>query len=143
LGDNLAVIAERIVDDYAAKGDRIPGIGHRTHADLDPRSRRLFEIANETQVFGRHCALIEQVSDNASRRHSRALPVNVTGAIAAIASDMGFRWEITKGFALIGRTLGALAHIQEEMAEPISDELVREIQRSVVYNPGAGLGLHP
>ena len=71
----------------------------------------------------------------ASDRTGRLLPVNVTGAIAAIASDMGFRWQITRSFALIGRVLGALAHIQEEMDEPISDELIRLVQRSVDYEP--------
>jgi len=30
--------------------------------------------------------------------------------------------------------LGALAHIQEEMDEPISDELIRNVQESVEYD---------
>ena len=53
-------------------------------------------------------------------------------AIASIASDMGFRWEITRGFALIGRVLGALAHIQEEMDEPISDRRIPQKMASRV-----------
>jgi citrate synthase len=131
----LADLAARIVDDHEARRERIAGIGHRTHPEGDPRAVRLFEIARETGTFGRHCELVEAVAAEAGRRRGAPLPVNVTGAIAAIASDLGFRWEITRAFALIGRTLGALGHIAEEMDEPISDELVRQIQASVEYEP--------
>jgi citrate synthase len=131
----LEAAARAIVKDHAARGDRIAGIGHRTHPGGDPRAVRLFDIARETGTFGMHCRLLLLVAELAGERRGGALPVNVTGAIAAIASDMGFRWEITRGFALIARTLGALGHIQEEMDEPISDELVRAIQESVDYEP--------
>jgi citrate synthase len=132
--DEVEAAAQRIVDDHARRKARIPGIGHRTHAGGDPRAIRLFEIARETGCYGSHCRLLERIAELASER-GRFLPVNVTGAIAAIASDMGFRWQITRAFALIGRVLGALGHIQEEMDEPISDELIRLIQSSVRYEP--------
>ncbi len=135
--EDVEAVAVRIVANHAARKERVAGIGHRTHAAGDPRAERLFAIARETDTYGRHCALLERVSVLASERSGRLLPVNVTGAIAAIASDMGFRWQITRSFALIGRVLGALAHIQEEMDEPISDELIRLVQRSVDYEPDA------
>jgi citrate synthase len=125
--------ADRIVEDHAARRERIPGIGHRTHAEGDPRALRLFEIARETGTYGPYCALLERIAERAGQRRGRLLPVNVTGAIAAIASDMGFRWQITRAFALIGRTLGALAHIQEEMDDPISEPLIERIRKDVSY----------
>lgn len=131
----LETAAVAIVDGHAARRERVPGIGHRTHPDGDPRAVRLYELARETGTFGPYSRLLLRVAVLAGDRAERPLPVNVTGAIASIASDMGFRWEITRAFALIGRTLGALAHIQEEMDEPISDQLVRDIQRSVEYEP--------
>jgi citrate synthase len=130
--------AVAVVADHTARHARIPGIGHRTHAGGDPRAERLFEIARETGSYGSYCALLERVSVLASDGSGRLLPTNVTGAIAAIASDMGFRWQISRAFALIGRVLGALGHIQEEMDDPISDELIRLVQRSVDYDPEAG-----
>jgi citrate synthase len=133
---DLTAIAARIVDTHASSGERIAGIGHRTHPGGDPRAMRLLEIARETETYGRHCELLELVADEAGRRHGRPLPPNVTGAIAAIASDLGFRWQISRAFALIGRTLGALGHIQEEMDEPIADAIVRGIAASVDYEPG-------
>jgi citrate synthase len=132
--DGIEAAARRIVEDYGRRKARIPGIGHRTHAQGDPRAIRLFEIARETGTYGSYSRLLERVAALASER-GRFLPVNVTGAIASIASDMGFRWQITRSFALIGRVLGALGHIQEEMDEPISDELIELVQRSVKYEP--------
>jgi citrate synthase len=140
-GPDLDALAEGIVADHEQRRERIPGIGHRTHAQGDPRATRLFAIARQTGTFGRHCELLLRVSEIAAEHFGRPLPVNVTGAIAAVASDMGFRWEVTRAFALIGRTLGAIGHIQEEMAEPLADELVRDIARSIDYEPKARIGL--
>lgn len=132
---SLEVAATAIVNEHAERKERVPGIGHRTHPNGDPRAIRLYQIARETGTFGPYSRLLLRVAEVAGERAGRPLPVNVTGAIASIASDMGFRWSIVRAFALIGRTLGALAHIQEEMDEPISDELVLGIQRSVEYEP--------
>ena len=141
-GANQAAIdaaAAAVVADHATRHSRIAGIGHRTHAGGDPRASRLFEIARATGNHRTYCTLLGRVSELASANGGRFLPVNVTGAIAAIASDMGFRWQITRSFALIGRVVGALGHIQEEMDEPISDELIRLIQRSVDYDLETGV----
>lgn len=130
----LEAAAASIVADQAGRRERVPGIGHRTHPDGDPRAVRLYDLARETGTFGNYSRLLLRTAELAGEKAGRPLPVNVTGAIASIASDMGFRWEITRGFALIGRVLGALAHIQEEMDEPISDELIRNVQKSVEYD---------
>lgn len=137
-GDDSDVAATRIVEEHRERGRRIAGIGHRTHAGGDPRAERLFALAHETEQYGAHCQLLERISVVASERGGRFLPVNVTGAIAAIASDMGYRWQIIRGFALISRTLGALGHVQEEMDHPLSDRLVRQIQESVEYTDDIG-----
>jgi citrate synthase len=134
-GDTGEAVTRAIVADFARRRERIPGIGHRTHGEGDPRAERLFAIARETGTYGRHCALLEGIAKAAEERHGRRLPVNVTGAIAAIASDMGFRWEITRGFALLGRALGALAHIQEELDTPLSDRLIEYIRAETGYRP--------
>ena len=141
--DEMAAAAARVVRDHAARHARIAGIGHHTHPDGDPRAVRLFQIARETGTYGPHCALLEAVSAQASAGRPRSLPVNVTGAIAAIASDLGFRWQITRAFALIGRTLGSLGHIQEEMDEPLSDALVELVKAHLEYGPGDAAGDAP
>jgi len=126
--------ARAIVESYTARHAYIPGIGHRTHGEGDPRAVRLFAIARETESFLAHCVLLERISVLAGEGRARPLPVNVTGAIAAIASDLGLRWEITKAFALIGRTLGALAHIQEDLDHPLHPSIKSLIDAAVIYD---------
>jgi citrate synthase len=132
---NVDAVAAAVIDSYAAKKERIPGIGHRTHAEGDPRAETLFQIARDTEVYGRYCELIQRISGISEERRKRRIPVNVTGAIAAIALDMGFSWQITKAFALIGRTLGALGHIAEEIRNPMATNIDAAIKSALDYQP--------
>jgi citrate synthase len=59
--------------------------------------------------------------------------VNVTGAIAACASDLGMPWPMAKSFALIGRTLGTMAHIGEEVRNPMARSIDAAIKAALVY----------
>lgn len=115
--------AEAIVSRAAAARERIPGIGHRTHPAGDPRAVRLFAIARETEVYGTYCELLHLVVDATERLMPRRLPTNVTGALAAISLDLGLPWQISKAFALIGRTLGTMAHIREEIEMPAAEAI--------------------
>ena len=128
-------IATAIFDDYSTRKQRIPGIGHRTHAEGDPRAETLFGIAKENGIYGIYCELLQKLSEVASKRRKRLIPVNVTGAIAAIALDMGFPWLITKAFALIGRTLGVMGHIAEEIRNPMATQIDAAIKQAIVYEP--------
>ena len=132
---DLEAAAARVVQSYTARKERIPGIGHRTHAEGDPRAERLFAIARETGVYGKYCDLIQKISAAAERAAGRKLPVNVTGAIAAIALDLGLPWQLTKAFALIGRTLGVMAHLGEEIRNPMAQNIDACIKASLVYEP--------
>jgi len=125
-------VAASVAERYKREDRRIPGIGHRTHPGGDPRAVRLFEIARETGVYNRYSDLIQRIA-SAAERPGRRLPVNVTGAIAAIALDMGFPWQITKAFALIGRTLGAVAHVAEEIRNPMARRIDAAVKSALVY----------
>jgi citrate synthase len=128
-------IAAKIIDDYSARKQRMPGIGHRTHAEGDPRAETLLNIARDTGVYGKYCELIQRLSQLSSERRKRLIPVNVTGAIAAIALDMGYPWQISKAFALIGRTLGAIGHIAEEIENPMATQIDLAVKQALVYEP--------
>jgi len=107
-------IAEEILRGYSERREKIPGYGHPTHTK-DPRTTKLLAIASETQLRGPHVELalaIESFTDKFFRKH---LILNVDGCIAAIISDMGFDWRIGKGFFIVSRTPGLIAHAYEQM----------------------------
>jgi citrate synthase len=135
---DLDSIAESLVDRYTAERRILPGLGHRTHSSGDPRADRLFEIAAETGVAGRHCALLRLISEKASARRGRLLPVNVTGAMGAISCDLGLPWQVAKGFAIVGRALGAVAHLADEVREPMGKRMSDLINAHVVYQDPPG-----
>ena len=66
---------------------------------------------------------MELIAEEATAAFGRDLPVNATGAIGAIATEMEFPWRITRGLAVMARAIGLVAHIQEEMDEPMAAEI--------------------
>ena len=120
---DLTTIAREIVESRRAGKQVIPGLGHPIHKPVDPRTVRIFELATETGFSGRHVALMEVIAAEATRAYRRELPVNATGAIAAVATEMGFPWRVTRGLAVIARAIGLVAHVREEMEEPIAAEI--------------------
>lgn len=120
---DLRATARRIVEAHRAKREIIPGLGHPIHKPVDPRTTRLFELASTHGFSGRHVQLMELIAEEATAAYRRDLPVNATGAIAAIASEMELSWRITRGLAVMARAIGLVAHLQEEMDEPMADEI--------------------
>jgi len=105
--------APALVARFKAAGKRIPGYGHRIHA-RDPRSSALFTLADECGFTGPHIRLAAALMEELEKGSAHKLPLNVDGAIAAIISEMGFDWRLGKGFFLIARVPGLVAHVFEE-----------------------------
>src|SRR5262249_52436129 len=120
---DLDALATRIVAEFGAKRALIPGLGHPLHKPIDPRTPRLFELARENGFFGDYCELMERVAAEAARVSGKVLPVNATGAIGAIASELGIDWRLCRGIAVMGRAIGLVGHIAEEIRNPIAREI--------------------
>jgi citrate synthase len=116
-------IAREIVAAHRERKQIIPGLGHPLHKRADPRTRRLFELAKDNGFSGRHVELMELIAREATAVYGGELPVNATGAIAAIASEMELPWRITRGLAVMARAIGLVAHLQEEMEQPMAAEI--------------------
>lgn len=112
--DEVSSIAKEVVSEFIYKRRRIPGFGHRLH-ETDPRTVKLFKMATELNFSGRHMELAQAVETELSNALGKRLPTNVDGAIAAVTSDMGFDWRLGKGFFLISRVAGLVAHAFEEI----------------------------
>ena len=106
--------AEALVAEMKANKKRMPGFGHRLH-ETDPRTVKLFEIADKLAFSGKHTDLAKAIEAELEKTSGRKLPINVDGAIAAVISDMGFDWRLGKGFFIISRVPGLIAHAHEEM----------------------------
>ena len=120
---DLRAAARKIVEGHRARKEVIPGLGHPVHKPADPRTTALFALAAEHGFSGRHVQLMQLIGEEASKAHGRDLPVNATGAIAAIASEMELSWRICRGLAVMARAIGLVAHLQEEMDEPMAAEI--------------------
>ena len=100
-----------------AENRRMPGLGHPIHKPVDPRTKRLFEIARETGFYGKYCKRMEDLSKQ------KNLVLNATGAIGAIACELGIDWRAVRGLGVMARAVGLVAHILEEAREPMALEL--------------------
>jgi citrate synthase len=125
---DLEPLARRVVREHRERRQPVPGLGHPIHKPVDPRSRRLFELAEQHGLSGRYVALMQLLGEEARRQSGRELPVNVTGAIGAIASEMGIPWQICRGLGLMARPIGLVAHLLEEMRQPMAAEIWRRVE---------------
>ncbi len=108
-GEDAAALVAR----FREERKRIPGYGHRIHA-RDPRTTALLALAGECGFSGPHIRLATCLMEELEKQGTRKLPLNVDGAIAAVISEMGFDWRLGKGFFIIARTPGLVAHVFEE-----------------------------
>jgi citrate synthase len=112
-GKTIDEIAKLLVQECREKKKRILGFGHRIHTS-DPRTKRLFSLADELKISKDHIALSKAIEKELIYQTGNHLPINVDGAIAAITSDMDFDWKLGKAFFLLGRVAGLTAQVYEE-----------------------------
>jgi citrate synthase len=115
-GKSIDEIAKILVAESREQNKRILGFGHRVHTS-DPRTKRLFFLADELKISSEHIALSKAIERELELQTGNKLPINVDGAVAAISSDMGFDWRLGKAFFLLGRVAGLTAQVYEEQTE--------------------------
>lgn len=101
-------------------GARIPGVGHALHKNGDPRAIRLLSVATEEDFAKDEVALLNIMIERAAEITGKILPLNATGASAALLLAAGIPWELQRGIAIVSRLAGLLAHIAEEHSYPIT-----------------------
>ena len=122
---DLKALAVEIVTRFRDRHEIIPGIGHPIHKPVDPRTTRLFQLAGAHRLSGHHVALMIHVRDEYQHQTGRDLPVNVTGAIGALAGEMNIPWQICRGLGLMARSIGIVAHLLEEIGNPMAGDIWR------------------
>lgn len=127
---DLPQLAKKIVSENVAAKRPIPGIGHPVHKPIDPRTPRLFAIASANGLSGKYVELMQLIAAEAERALNKpgGLPVNATGAIGALASELEIPWRLCRGLAVIGRAIGLVGHISEELQNPIAREIWERVE---------------
>ena len=126
---DLDVLADRIVADH--RGRRVPGLGHPTHVDGDPRTARLVQIAEQEGLLGPHTRLMLRVQ----ARSGKPLPLNAGGVSGALLCDLGIDSAALRGVALVARSAGLVGHLVEESLVPLVRWLWDNADRETAYSP--------
>lgn len=117
-GEGEAAEAKRIAGEFRASRRAVPGFGHHLHRPDDPRAIRLLGLARELGTYGQRCAALALLATEVDEAAGRHITINATGAIAAILGDIGIPAALMRGFAVLSRAAGLIAHIAEEQRDP-------------------------
>lgn len=114
--------------------ERVPGIGHNLHKGEggDPRAAKLLAVARREGYAERYVPLVELLPEVLTELTGKTLPLNATGAIGALLMEVGVPWQLHRGFALMSRTAGLVAHVGEEIDNPLTPE-IRKMLRKVSW----------
>jgi citrate synthase len=125
--------AAETVAAYRKEGKRLPGFGHPAYFPDDPRTVRLFAVAAEAGVAGKHIRLARLLETEIAKQGSRKLPLNATGAIGALLCEIGFPVAAMRGVAVVSRSAGLLAHAVEELETETMPHVWTMVTDAVAY----------
>lgn len=113
----------------------VPGFGHGTHKDQDPRAARLLQVASDLEIGAEQLETLRCLGLAVHEVFGRELVVNATGAIAALLLGIGLPPAALTGIAVVTRCGGLAAHAFEESETHTSDALWKVYRDTVVYEP--------
>ncbi len=117
-GEDGPAEAKRIAAEFRANRRAVPGFGHHLHRPDDPRALALLGLARELGTYGQRCEALALFATEVDAAAGRHITINATGAIAAILGDIGIPAALMRGFAVLSRAAGLIAHIAEEQRDP-------------------------
>lgn len=132
--DGFEIAARREIKALRAARKTLPGFGHHLHKPDDPRTARLFEIAlSQEGIDGIYIDAMKRLSAIIDEELGRHLTINATGAVAAVLLEIGIEPEIMRGFSVISRAAGLVAHIREEQSVPTARHIWDVVEETVPY----------
>jgi citrate synthase len=125
--------ASEIAEEYRSARKPLPGFGHHMHKPDDPRTPKLFAIAEAEGVPGEHIDALRTLSAAVDERFGKHLTINATGAIGALLGEIGIPATVMRGVAVISRSAGLVAHIAEEQRSPSMRYMWDLVEEAVPY----------
>lgn len=123
--------AKAIAGELRKKRQAVPGFGHHLHKPDDPRATALLALADETGVAGRFAGALRLLAVEVDAAAGRHITINATGAVAAVLGDIGVPPRLMRGFAVLSRAAGLIAHIAEEQSDPTDRFIWDLVDRSL------------
>ncbi|MFD0560059.1 citrate synthase [Stackebrandtia endophytica] len=127
--------AATIVAATRAEHRRVPGLGHPTHTDGDPRTDVLYRVADTVGLDTTARDRFGLVQAAAQRATGRPLPINVDGAAAVLLTQVGLPWQACRGIALVARSAGLIGHLLDEQRQPTASAIWASAEKAVPYQP--------
>lgn len=131
--DGVEAAARHVALAHKAAGKPVSGFGHPSHKPDDPRTVRLFALARVWGLPGAHIAAANALSRAVDDVFGKHLTMNASLACGALLVEIGMPLQIVRGFAIITRAAGLIAHIYEEQRNPIAWKAAKIVQDSVTY----------
>jgi citryl-CoA lyase len=114
-GSSMQEAAQEIVGELLAGKKRIPGLGHPTHHDEDPRAQALREVAEPLGYWAESGAAMLAIQAALASLKGRQLAINVDGAAGAVLRQLGFVAAQIRCIGALSYIPGIIAHVSEEL----------------------------
>lgn len=125
--------AQSIIAEHRAEKKPFPGFGHHLHKPDDPRAQRLIEMGREAGFDKGYLDCLELLSAEIDAAVGKHLTINATGATAALLGEMQVPVRLMRGFAVISRAAGLVAHIAEEQERPSARYVWDLVDHTIPY----------
>jgi citrate synthase len=129
-------IAQGIVREHREARMRMPGFGHHLHKPDDPRAVKLLEIGEREGYSGGQIAALRLLGEEVDAAAGRHITINATGATSALFGEMGIPVPLMRGFAVISRAAGLVAHIAEEQSRPSGRFIWDLVDKAIPFDAG-------
>lgn len=141
------VAATEIVARYRAAKQLVPGFGQPHHKPDDPRSPALFDVARRAGLSDTFVQALKHLGVAVDAAYGRHMTINAPATVAALFLEMGLPQKIMRGFIVVSRCVGIVAHLAEEQTAPVGRALWDGAAHAVDFdsatpmsNPGQRLG---
>ncbi len=135
-GDDLRAAAKAVVSARRANKMAIAGYGHPEHKRRDPRVDALFNVSTKAGGGQRFVEIAKLVEEIIPEVIGKELKLNVSGAIPAVLLGVGFPVNALKGVPMLARTASLIAHLNEELSDPVGFALSYQATREFEYTGG-------
>ena len=128
-----AETARALAVSYREQRRAVPGFGHHLHRPDDPRAVKLLQLSQDFGLAGHGVARLKLLAEAVDQSAGRHVTINATGATAAVLYDMRVPIAAMRGFAVISRAAGLVAHLLEEQQRPSGRFIWDLVDKSIPF----------